>query len=148
MHEISISYNRKIELNIWYRKLCLQLQRSDISCSSWPGLRTLYQGFWPTPPYRSSPDLSGFGAVAGQHGVSDPSIDFLLGSGLETGWAIPGSSAHRKTSQCLTEKGFIFTTWTSIFPAVFLWPPVGGETGCVRALSSQLAGLIVVVLLC
>ncbi len=31
MHEISIWYNRKIELNIWYRNLCLQLQRSDVS---------------------------------------------------------------------------------------------------------------------
>ncbi len=37
LHEISIWYNRKIELNIWYRNLCLQLQRSDVSCSSWPG---------------------------------------------------------------------------------------------------------------
>ncbi len=44
----------KIELNIWYRNLCLQLQRSDVSCSSWAGLHTLQQGFWPTPPYRSS----------------------------------------------------------------------------------------------
>ncbi len=34
---------------------------------------------------KSSPDLSGFGAVAGQNGVSAPFIDFLLGSGLETG---------------------------------------------------------------
>ncbi len=42
-HEISIWYNRKIELNIWYRNLCLQLQRSDISCSSGPGLLTLQQ---------------------------------------------------------------------------------------------------------
>ncbi len=77
--QISIWYtadfsNRKIELNIWYIKLCLQLQRSDISCSSWPGLHTLQQGFWPTPPYRSTPTR-----------VSVPSIDFLLGSGLETG---------------------------------------------------------------
>ncbi len=47
-------------------------------------------GFWPTPPYRSSPDLSGFGAVAGQHRISAPSIDFLLGSGLETSLATPG----------------------------------------------------------
>ncbi len=45
----------------------------------------MQQGFWPTPPNRSSPDLSGFGAVAGQHGVSAPSIDFLLGSGLDKG---------------------------------------------------------------
>ncbi len=59
LHEI-IWYNRKIELNIWYRNLCLQLQRSEVSCSSWPGLHTLQQGFWPTPPFRSSPDLSGF----------------------------------------------------------------------------------------
>lgn len=28
---------------------------------------------------------SGFGAVAGQHRLSAPSKDFLLGSGLETG---------------------------------------------------------------
>ncbi len=41
LHEISIWYNRKIELNIWYRNLCLQLQRSDVSCSSGPGLHTL-----------------------------------------------------------------------------------------------------------
>ncbi len=33
------------------------------------------------------PDLSGFGAVAGQHGVSAPSIDYLLGSGHWTGYA-------------------------------------------------------------
>ncbi len=33
MHEISIWYNRKIELNIWYRNLCLQLQKSVLlSC--------------------------------------------------------------------------------------------------------------------
>ncbi len=61
LHEISIWYNRKIELNIWYRNLCFQLQRSDVSCSSWSSLHTLQEGFWPTPPYRSSPDLSGFG---------------------------------------------------------------------------------------
>ncbi len=64
-----------------------KLQRSDVSCSSWPGLHTLQQGFWPTPPYRSSSDLSGFGAVAGQHGVSASSIDYLLGSGHWTGYA-------------------------------------------------------------
>ncbi len=51
LHEICIWYNSKIELNIWYRNLCLQLQRSDVSCSSWPVLHTLQQGFWPTPPY-------------------------------------------------------------------------------------------------
>ncbi len=85
LHETSIWYNRKIELNIWYRKLCLQLQRSDISCSSWPGFHTLQEGFWPTPPYRSSLDISGLGAVSGQHGASAPSKDFWLGSGLETG---------------------------------------------------------------
>ncbi len=51
MHEICIWYNSKIELNIWYRNLCLKLQRSDVSCSSWPVLHTLQQGFWPTPPY-------------------------------------------------------------------------------------------------
>uniref|UniRef100_A0A6Q2YZG2 Beta-1,4-galactosyltransferase n=1 Tax=Esox lucius TaxID=8010 RepID=A0A6Q2YZG2_ESOLU len=49
-----------------------------------------FQGFWPTPPYRPSPDPSGFGAVAGQYGLSAPSKDFLLGSGLETGEATPG----------------------------------------------------------
>uniref|UniRef100_A0A8C7F2E3 Adrenoceptor beta 3b n=1 Tax=Oncorhynchus kisutch TaxID=8019 RepID=A0A8C7F2E3_ONCKI len=43
------------------------------------------RGFWPTPPYRPSPDPSGFGAVAGQYGLSATSKDFLLGSGLETG---------------------------------------------------------------
>ncbi len=61
-----------------------------MSCSSGPGLHTLQQGSWPTPPYRTSPNLSDFGAVAGQHRVSAPSIDFLLCSGLETGQAIPG----------------------------------------------------------
>ncbi len=45
MHEIRIWYNRKIELNIWYRNLCLQLQRSDVSCSSWPGLHTLHKTY-------------------------------------------------------------------------------------------------------
>uniref|UniRef100_A0A3Q3IQI4 Uncharacterized protein n=1 Tax=Monopterus albus TaxID=43700 RepID=A0A3Q3IQI4_MONAL len=29
------------------------------------------KGFWPTPPHRSPLDLSGFGAVAEQRGVSD-----------------------------------------------------------------------------
>uniref|UniRef100_A0A674B9C9 Cholinergic receptor nicotinic alpha 2 subunit n=1 Tax=Salmo trutta TaxID=8032 RepID=A0A674B9C9_SALTR len=29
-------------------------------------------GFWPTPPYRPSPDPSGFGAVAGHYGLSLP----------------------------------------------------------------------------
>lgn len=85
LHDISIWYIRRAELNIWYRKLCLQLQRSYVSCSSWPGLQTLQQGFWPTPPYTPSLDPSGFGAVAGQYGLSAPSKDFLLGSGLETG---------------------------------------------------------------
>ncbi len=94
LHEISIWYNRKIELNIWYRNLCLQLQRSDVSCSSWPGLHTLQQGFWSTPPYRSFPDLSGFEAVAGQHRVSAPSIDFLLGSGSGD-WL-----GHSRTLKC------------------------------------------------
>ncbi len=37
LHEISIWYNRKIEHNIWFRNLCLWLQRSEVSCSSWPG---------------------------------------------------------------------------------------------------------------
>uniref|UniRef100_A0AAY5L9L2 RING-type domain-containing protein n=1 Tax=Esox lucius TaxID=8010 RepID=A0AAY5L9L2_ESOLU len=48
-------------------------------------LRGENQGFWPTPPYRPSPDPSGFGAVAEQYELSAPSKDFLLGSGLETG---------------------------------------------------------------
>ena len=65
-----------MELNIWYRHLCLQLQRSYISCSSWQGLHTLQQGFWPTPPYRPSPDPSGFRAVAGQYRLSAPSKIF------------------------------------------------------------------------
>ena len=53
----------------------------------WPTLGHLghFGPFWPTPPYRSFPDLSDFRAVAGQHKVSAPSKDFLLGSGLETG---------------------------------------------------------------
>ncbi len=96
MHEISIWYNRKIELNIWYRNLCLQLQRSDVSCSSWPGLHTLQQGFWPTTPYWSSPAFSGFEAVAGQHRILAASIDFLLGSGLETGYWL----GHSRTLKC------------------------------------------------
>ena len=33
----------------------------------------------------TSPDPTGFRAVAGQYGLSAPSKDFLLGSGLETG---------------------------------------------------------------
>ncbi len=37
--------------------------------------------------HTGSPDLSGFGAVAGQHGVSASSIDYLLGSGHWTGYA-------------------------------------------------------------
>ncbi len=45
----------------------------------------MQQGFWPTPSYRTSPDLSDFGAVVGQHRVSAPSLDFLLGLGLEIG---------------------------------------------------------------
>ena len=60
---------KKAELNIWYRNLCLQLQRSYVSCSSWPGLHKLQQGFWPPPPYSPSPDPSGFGTVAGQYGL-------------------------------------------------------------------------------
>jgi len=81
----SIWYIRKADLNIWYRNLCLQWWRSYIFCSSWLGLHTLQQGFWPTPPYRPSPDPSGFGAVTGQYRLSALSKDFLLGSGLETG---------------------------------------------------------------
>ncbi len=45
MHEICIWCKIKLELNIWYKNLCLQLQRSGVSCSSWPGLHTLQQGF-------------------------------------------------------------------------------------------------------
>ncbi len=60
LHEISIWYNRKIELNIWYRKLCLPLQRPDVSCSSWPGLHTLQQGFWPTTYILVSSDHTTF----------------------------------------------------------------------------------------
>ncbi len=54
MHEISILCNRKIELNIFYRNLCLLLQRSDVSCSSWPGLHSLQQGFWSTQVFSRS----------------------------------------------------------------------------------------------
>jgi len=36
----------KADLNIWYRKLCLELQSLYVHCSSWPGLHTLQQGFW------------------------------------------------------------------------------------------------------
>ena len=37
---------------------------SHVSCNSWSSLHRLQQGFWPTPPYRSSPDLLGFGVLA------------------------------------------------------------------------------------
>ena len=36
LHDISIWYIRKAELNIWYRNLCLQLQRSYVSRDTWP----------------------------------------------------------------------------------------------------------------
>lgn len=48
-------------------------------------LQTLQQGFWPTPPYRSSLILSGFRAAAEQNRVSALSKDSLLDLGLETG---------------------------------------------------------------
>lgn len=80
----------KINGSIWYRSWkCLQLQRSNVSCSSVSGLHTLQQEFWPSSPHRSSLYLSSFRAVTKQHWVSAPFKDFLLDLGLETGKATP-----------------------------------------------------------
>ncbi len=49
------------------------------------GFYTLLLVFWPIPPCRSPLEQWCFGAVAGQHGLSTPSKDFLWGWDLETG---------------------------------------------------------------
>ncbi len=66
LHETSIWDNRKIELNIWYRNLVYNYrgQRFPVVLDRFAHTAA---GILAAPPYRSSPDLSGFGAVAGQH---------------------------------------------------------------------------------
>ncbi|MEQ2289992.1 hypothetical protein AMECASPLE_038792 [Ameca splendens] len=71
--------SEKPEKNIWYRNLCLQLQILDFPCSSRWGLHTLQQGFCTAPPYKASPDPSGFEAVAGQYGLMFPPPCFIVG---------------------------------------------------------------------
>lgn len=58
---------------------------------------------WPTP-YRSSPDLSDFGEVAGQYRVSGLSNDFLPGSDLETWTWLFG---HSRIMRCFLQSHFL-----------------------------------------
>jgi len=57
--QIHIWTPEKMNVNIWYSSLCLQLQRLNVSCSFSAGLHTLQEGFWPSPSHRSSLDQSG-----------------------------------------------------------------------------------------
>ncbi len=65
-------------------------------------MHTLQQGFWPTPPYRSSPDRSGFGAVAGEHwsfsSLHRCSIGFRYGDWL----------GHSRTLTCFLRSHTLF----------------------------------------
>ena len=83
--EKSIWSITKVYLNTLLYTLCWQWQRSNIFCKSSQGFHTLLLVFWPIPPCRSPLEQWCFGAVAGQHGLSTPSKDFLWGWDLETG---------------------------------------------------------------
>ncbi len=83
--KISIWSITKFNLNTLLYTLCWQWQRSNVFCKSSQGLHTLLLVFWPIPPCRSPLEQWCFGAVAGQHGLSTPSKDFLWGWDLETG---------------------------------------------------------------
>ena len=78
--KISIWSRTKVYLNTLLYTLCWQWQRSNIF-----GFHTLLLLFWPIPPCRSPLEQWCFGAVAGQHGLSTTSKDFLWGWDLETG---------------------------------------------------------------
>ncbi len=83
--KISIWSITKFHLNTLLYTLCWQWQRSNVFCKSSQGFHTLLLVFWPIPPCRSPLEQWCFGAVAGQHGLSTPSKDFLWGWDLETG---------------------------------------------------------------
>ncbi len=83
--KISIWSITKFNLNTLLYTLCWQWQRSNVFCKSSQGFHTLLLVFWPIPPCRSPLEQWCFGAVAGQHGLSTPSKDFLWGWDLETG---------------------------------------------------------------
>ncbi len=55
MSEISIWPLHKTWLSTWWQNPCWQSQRSDVSCSWPPSLRTSQEGFCPTPLCRFSP---------------------------------------------------------------------------------------------
>ncbi len=83
--KISIWSITKFHLNTLLYTLCWQWQRSNVFCKSSQGFHTLLLVFWPIPPCRSPLEQWCFEAVAGQHGLSTPSKDFLWGWDLETG---------------------------------------------------------------
>ncbi len=83
--KISIWSITKLNLNTLLYTLCWRWQRSNVFCKSSQGFHTLLLVFWPIPPCRSPLEQWCFGAVAGQHGLSTPSKDFLWGWDLETG---------------------------------------------------------------
>ncbi len=87
--KISIWSITKFHLNTLLYTLCWQWQKSNVFCKSSQGFHTLLLVFWPIPPCRSPLEQWCFGAVAGQHGLSTPSKDFLWGWDLETGSATP-----------------------------------------------------------
>ncbi len=83
--KISIWSITKFHLDTLLYTLRWQWQRSNVFCKSSQGFHTLLLVFWPIPPCRSPLEQWCFWAVAGQHGLSTPSKDFLWDWDLETG---------------------------------------------------------------
>ncbi len=101
-----------------------QWQRSNVFCKSSQGFHTLLLVFWPIPPCRSPLDQWCFGAVAGQHGLSTPSKDFLWGWGHDVSTPMLHSRYGVLWMQLSILSPPNTTSWvfTKKFYFGFIWP--------------------------